>query len=227
MKKLVMASAFILCIAFTGCSNHNQISTNSATSTQHIPTAITDNVLTTEQMPATAPIDTQSTTSPSTSDYLNHEDSSPSTAGSCSSGCSIDNYQDGSYTPPAENCEDGEKSIVNRSDGMYLSAEQTTYAKDVEKINATFRNNTGREFTLGLGYTLQSKKDGKWVDVPFVKDYQVMAIAAIISSGDTHTVAYPINEYTGDLSGGIYRIVVPVNDQCGNAYELTSLFSIA
>lgn len=131
--------------------------------------------------------------------------------------------------PNSAQTEATDATAVNELNDVTVKTEKSSYPGNVEKIKVIFNNKSDIEYNYGESFTLEKKIDGKWTNVPFKNGYTFNSVAYVLKPNGTREIEYPINQLTGDLESGDYRILTDVqkdNTNSYNSYLMTAEFTI-
>lgn len=147
-------------------------------------------------------------------------------------GCNNSSQSQGSSTtdlPASAQTEATNATTVNELKDVTIKTKKSSYPGGVEKIKVIFNNKSDIEYNFGEGFILEKKVNDKWTNVPFKNGYFFNSIAYILKPNSTRDIEYPINQLTGDLEKGNYRILTDVlkdNVNSYNSYLLSAEFIV-
>lgn len=116
-----------------------------------------------------------------------------------------------------DSADDGDISMLLREDPKKLGPD--------DPLEYVIRNRTNREYSYGLGFTLEKLVNEEWEYVPPTEVFAVNAIAVIVPPGENGVFTAPVYRYWKGLEDGIYRVAVTVSSEKGSE-ELYGQFRI-
>lgn len=98
----------------------------------------------------------------------------------------------------------GEKgSEIEKSNDIVISIKE----QKEKDLTLSIENKTNNEYVYGYEFYLEQENDGKWNNIPFIKDVAFIEIGIILKPMDINNENIKLATYFGKLEKGKYRII--------------------
>ena len=98
----------------------------------------------------------------------------------------------------------GEKgSEIEKSNDIVISIKE----QKEKDLTLSIENKTNNEYVYGYEFYLEQENDGKWNNVPFLKDVAFIEIGIILKPKGINNEKIKLETYFGKLEKGKYRII--------------------
>ncbi len=126
---------------------------------------------------------------------------------------------------PSADTKPSEKPAPGSGD-IQLTVEEQTVSGDAESVTLTVTNASDKEYTYGAMASIEAEKDGTWEEVKPVSDLMWIAIAYVISPGQSNEETVTLKGNYGTLAPGNYRIVKEFTDPQGGSLTAYAAFTV-
>ena len=96
---------------------------------------------------------------------------------------------------------------MREADSVILETQYPVYAPDVEQIGVTIRNDTDERIEYGAEWSLEMKRGGVWVTLPFKENVGWIGIAYLLEAGGSSAFTINTGILKKPLAEGCYRVV--------------------
>lgn len=111
-------------------------------------------------------------------------------------------------------------SDVNNLEGVTIELTKDTYKSEGDNFELVVKNNSDKEVTYGVPYSLEYMSDGAWYVVEPEEEMAFIMIAFILAAGEEAAEELNLTYYE-PLAAGQYRIIRQIDGE-----ELTAEFEV-
>lgn len=111
-------------------------------------------------------------------------------------------------------------SDVNNLEGVTIELTKDTYKSEGDNFELVVKNNSDKEVTYGVPYSLEYLSDGTWYVVEPEEEMAFIMIAFILAAGEEAAEELNLTYYE-PLAAGQYRIIRQIDGE-----ELTAEFEV-